>query len=98
MKKTYKDTSGTSFHGTTILISVEELINLLGEPQFQENDGNDKVNFNWDCELETGEAFTIYDWKEYRPISDFEQIEFHIGAFSKQISENAKEELLTVKN
>lgn len=89
MKKTYKDTNGTSFFGVTIKISVEELICLLGEPQFEENDGNDKVNFNWDCELETGEVFTIYDWKEYRKISDFEQIEFHIGSRTKEISENA---------
>ena len=90
MKKTHKDTCGTSFHGDTIFISVEELINLLGEPQFQENDGNDKVNYYWDCETEDGELFTIYDWKEYRPISDFEQIEFHIGSFTKEISEKVK--------
>ena len=37
-------------------------------------------------ETDEGNVFTIYDWKEYRKISDIEVIEWHIGSFSKSTS------------
>ena len=96
-KVTYKDVSGTSFHNTTITTTVTKLKKLIGNP-YGNNTGEDKVNFVWDCETEDGDVFTIYDWKEYREISEDELIEFHIGAISKQISEQAKQEINDKRN
>jgi hypothetical protein len=96
-KVTYKDVSGTSFHNTIITTTVVELKKLIGNP-YGNNTGEDKVNFVWDCETEDGDVFTIYDWKEYREISEDEPIEFHIGAISKQISEQAKQEINDKRN
>ena len=38
-------------------------------------------------------VFTIYDWKEYRPIGWDEEIEFHIGGMNIDSCEEALEEL-----
>jgi hypothetical protein len=90
--------SGTSFHNSTIKASVNELIAAIGEPQYQSNDGQDKVNFEWDCETEDGDVFTIYDWKEYRSISKDEQIEWHIGGNSGFVTSTAVEEVELLLN
>lgn len=92
-KKTYKSTNGTSFFGTTIRASVNQLINAFGEPTIQDNTGEDKVNFEWDMETEEGDVFTTYDWKEYRKLDLDETIEWHIGAHSRMISWDAQDEL-----
>ena len=91
-KKTYKNVDGTSFHGVTIRATVEQLTNAFGEPD-NNNTGEDKVNFVWDMETEEGDVFTTYDWKEYRSLNLDEVIEWHIGANSKMISLNAKDEI-----
>ena len=93
MQKTSKSTGGTSFHDNTITASVNELIAVMGEPVYQGNDGEDKVNFEWEMETEDGEVFTVYDWKEYRSISRNEQIEWHIGGHDRQITYKALCEL-----
>ena len=93
MKFTTKSTSGTSFFGTTIRTTVNNLIENIGEPTFEENSGKDKVNFEWELETESGEVFTIYDWKEYRSIGWDEEIEFHIGGMNRWSCEEALEEL-----
>lgn len=85
---------GTSFHGTCILCTKSELTNLLGEPTYEQNNGEDKVNVEWVCETEDGQTFTIYDWKEYRPINDNEEIEWHIGGKSRATTERAYRELV----
>jgi len=95
MKKTTKSTNGTSFHGETISASVNDLIRILGEPTNEQNDGSDKVNFEWEMELDNGEVFTVYDWKEYRRISKTEIIEWHIGSLEPQTSIDAAEHLST---
>ena len=82
MKKTSKSSSGTSFHNNTILASVNELTAVMGEPDYSPNDGEDKVNFEWEMETEDGDIFTVYDWKEYRSIGLDEQIEWHIGGIN----------------
>ena len=96
-KRTYKDVNDTSFYGTIITTTVAKLTKLLGDP-YNDNTGEDKVNFWWDCETEEGDVFTVYDWKEYREISEDEFIQFHIGATSKQISEQAKQEINEQRN
>lgn len=93
-KKTEQSCNGTSFHNVTIKATVNELMEVLGEPSDMNNSGQDKVNVEWECETENGKVFTIYDWKEYRPIGYDELIEFHIGADNKLQALNAKQELL----
>jgi hypothetical protein len=97
-KSTNQSTSGTSFHNSVINASVNELIAVLGEPHYQSNDGQDKVNFEWDCETEDGDVFTIYDWKEYRSISKDESIEWHIGGNSGFVTSTAVEEVELLLN
>jgi hypothetical protein len=92
-KKTFKCTDGTSFHGVTIRATVEQLTNAFGEPD-DNNTGEDKVNFVWDMETEEGEVFTIYDWKEGRPLRLDEYVIWHIGAKDKSTSNTAEDELL----
>jgi hypothetical protein len=94
MAKLSNKNDETSFHFTTIKTTVNKLVEVLGEPQCEDNTGEDKVNFDWNCETEDGEVFTIYDWKEYRRIHGDENIEFHIGGKDKSITEKAKKELL----
>jgi hypothetical protein len=94
MKPTEKDTNGTSFHDTIINCSVVTLKKVLGEPTYEQNDGSDKVNFRWEMETESGDVFTLYDWKEYRSISVNEVIEWHIGGHNKQITDQAKSEII----
>jgi len=93
MKKTTKSVDRTSFHNTTIKCSVTTLKKTLGEPDDERNDGQDKVNFEWDMETSNGDVFTVYDWKEYRSLSESEDIEWHIGGKSKKITEQVKQEI-----
>jgi hypothetical protein len=89
MKLTDKSPSGTSFHGHTIEASYNQLVDVLGKPQSEQNDGSDKTNFDWTCETEEGVLFTVYDWKEYRKIKPNERIEWHIGAKNQAASYHA---------
>ena len=82
MKQTDKSADGTSFHDHTFTATVDDLRNVLGQPNFESNDGEDKVNFDWIMETEDGEPFTVYDWKEYRSLPEDEVIEWHIGGRS----------------
>ena len=98
MKKTSKSTSGTSFQRVTISATVEDLRKILGEPDYEHSDGSDKTNIEWEMETESGEVFTVYDWKEYRRISEHETIEWHIGSISTAISWQAQDEILEALN
>lgn len=69
---------GTSFHGCEVDATVLELIDLLGDPRVVQNTGRCKTNFEWWMEMD-GEAFTVYDWKEYRTVGLNEMIHWHIG-------------------
>ena len=96
--KRSNNTSGTSFHGVTLTVTPQKLIDVLGEPDFFDNDGQDKVNMEYNLETEDGIVFTIYDWKEYRPLQMDEKIEFHIGGFSYSQCAEAKNEVLRLIN
>lgn len=98
MAKLSNKNASTSFHGTTIRTTVNKLEQAIGQAQCIYNSGDDKTNYDWDCETEDGDVFTIYDWKEYRPIGPNEMIEFHIGGETKSITEQAKRELLAILN
>lgn len=92
-KLTEKTANGTSFHNSTINATVEDLVRVLGQAQYQSNDGDDKVNFEWTCETTNGDVFTVYDWKEYRSIETDEDIEWHIGGDSSAITSEAAREV-----
>jgi len=96
IKLTDKSANSTSFHDTVIRTTVSKLRKAIGDPQGDYNNGDDKTNFDWTCETSDGEVFTIYDWKEYRKISEDEVIEFHIGGRNGIVTEKAKRELLEV--
>jgi hypothetical protein len=96
IKHTKQSSGGTSFHQTTISTSVGVLKRLFPDSFIEVNTGYDKCNYDFTLENSDGDVFTIYDWKEYRPISDKEIIEFHIGGKSQAITEKAKEELLEI--
>lgn len=85
----------TSFHGHTILASPNEMIEILGEPDYL---NGDKTNMEWVRELDSADVFTIYDWKNYGGISNTEEIEWHIGAMNGFISEEAKKEIESLLN
>jgi hypothetical protein len=93
MKQTTKSAGGTSFHGITIQATVKELREALGTPMDANNSGQDKTNFEWVAETETGSVFTVYDWKKYRSLREDELVDWHIGAQDKQISIQAKYEI-----
>lgn len=92
MKKTTLSCNGTSYHGVDITTSVRKLTQLIGEPSSEQNDGRDKVNFNWTCTTDSGNIVTVYDWKEYRPIDRDELIDFHIGGYSLSDTLDAQRE------
>lgn len=93
MKKTNKSVIGTSFHNTTIKATVRELVKLIGTPVCEDNNGEDKVNFEWEVETNNEKVATIYDWKYYRPLSKDEIIEWHIGSHDEFTAIEAKDEL-----
>jgi hypothetical protein len=93
-RSTTKDTSGTSFHGTRITTTVGKLKKLFPNSYYDNNNGEDKSNYDFELETDNGDVFTIYDWKEGRPIGDNEKITFNIGGFSSTVTIQAKNELL----
>jgi hypothetical protein len=98
MKRTDKTANGTSFHNHTFTATVDDLRNVLGQPKFESNDGQDKCNFDWIMETEDGTVFTVYDWKEYRQLAEDEVIEWHIGGRSGADTEKALNEIAEALN
>lgn len=96
MKLSRQSTNGTSFSHITVKTTVNKLTKALGEAQYNENTGGDKVNIEWSVETAAGDVATIYDWKEYREIGLDETIEFHIGARSESVARQALRELNTL--
>ena len=74
---------GSSFHGITIMATPNQLIKALGEPEYFPNDGSDKTNMDYECVTDNGVEFTIYDWKEYRPLEMDSNYSFHIGGYDR---------------
>jgi len=96
MKPTQKSSFGTSFYGDTITATYKQLVKAIGEPQYAQNNGEDKSNFDWILETEDGTVFTVYDWKEYRSIKPNETIEWHIGANNADDSRQVFFELIEI--
>lgn len=73
--------NGTSFHGVTIISTVNKLEKVLGKPT--NGDGGYKTNYEWKLKVRhEGREFvvSVYDWKDGYFGCD-QQIEFHIGGF-----------------
>jgi hypothetical protein len=49
-------------------------------------------------ETEDGTIFTVYDWKEYRPLEENEMIEWHVGGRSGSDTEKALNEIADALN
>jgi hypothetical protein len=45
-------------------------------------------------ETESGDVFTVYDWKEYRPLEEDEVIEWHVGGHSAGVTDQAVGEMM----
>ena len=85
--------AGSSWFGDLIITNYPKLIEILGQPTFDDNTGQDKVNMEWVCESREGFVFTIYDWKEYEPLNEDYNYGFHIGGFSEKETKIAKAEI-----
>jgi hypothetical protein len=73
------DATGTSLSGY-IQANYKQLVEVLGEPTFNEASGDDKVQVEWVCEFDE-DIFTIYDWKTYdREYTINELNKFNIGS------------------
>ena len=96
VKETNKSCNGTSFHRTTIVTTPRKLVEMFPNSYYEQNSGEDKTNFDFVLENSKGDVFTIYDWKEYRRIDMDEEIEFHIGGFNRDITEQSKKDLLSM--
>lgn len=92
-KLSTKEIIYTSYHNDTVTCSVNDLKTILGEPEYENNTGKDKINFQWICETDKGDVFTIYDFKEHRKLNGDEYIEWHIGGYDKDVTYQAKIEL-----
>lgn len=91
MKLSSKDPTGTSFWGSTVLATYNQLCEILGGPP--QGGGSSKSLHDWTCETELGELFTVYDWKEYRDFGKDEPVYFHIGGHNEETTELAKKEI-----
>ncbi len=98
MKPTNQSSNGTSFHGEVFNASVQDVKKICGEPYAENNDGSDKVNFEWEMETENGDVFTIYDWKEYRKLSETEIVEWHVGGHNSGVTFQAVNEITDALN
>jgi hypothetical protein len=92
-----KGSMEASYHDVNINVTPKQLIDLCTKYDIKFhmcNDGEDKVNFDFEFETEDGLRFFVYDWKEYRSLSMNEIIEFHIGAKDRSTSNEAYEVLM----
>ena len=96
----YRLFNGTSF-ATTIRTTFNVLKNILGKPTFKTPFGEDKVQYEWQCRFIIADRIiyaTLYDYKEEHKIQPTANVEWHIGAFSKEEGEIVEQyltELLT---
>ena len=97
-KHTKQSASGTSFHGVEFSATPQQLINLFPNSYYGNNDGSDKVNFDFTLETQNGDVFTIYDWKEYRSLKMNELIHWHICGYDEQTCLQGKAEVLELLN
>ena len=75
--------NGTSLVGHLEGFTFDNLVNVLGQPTFDEPSGDDKVQVEWVVEYD-GEVYTVYDWKTYnREFTLNNLTEWNVGGKSK---------------
>jgi len=83
----------SSFHGTTIDTTPNSLLDLAKKNNLSYNDyndGEDKTNFDFSFQAGKDLQFTVYDWKEYRPLDLDREYSFHIGGVDKKSTDKAR--------
>ena len=91
--------SSTSLMGY-VNASYDRLIEVFGEPTYDEPSGDGKVDVEWNLEFRDGTVATIYNWKDYdgglRCKSD-EAYTWHIGGKSRMAVSLVEDVLCSVK-
>ena len=78
--------------------TYSELLEVLGQPTYDLNDGLDKTNFEWFV-LFKGQIFSIYDWKCTPAYSLQSRYEWHIGSeWRKNTGLNSTDEFIQELN
>lgn len=100
--KTPEDVPSFSSHkvGAIHNTSYHELLNVLGEPTYNEPSGDDKVQREWVINF-NNKIFTIYDWKTYNlEYTLTELTEFNIGGstFAFDLKDEIQERIKKYKN
>ena len=97
MKKGDEEASWvTSFWDVTIRTTPRTMVRLakrLNSEYYDGNDGEGKVNFEFHFRTSDNFPFTVYDWNSERVLGMDEVVDFHIGAYDKVTSLQAKDEL-----
>lgn len=86
MTNNYKDSNMTSCLGyCKDGVTLEDLSVVFGEPIIVDADESDgKTKVEWIGKIE-GKVFTIYDYKNSKPIDQLSGSDFHIGGKSKDV-------------
>ena len=82
-----------TFHNHDFVAAQEDIEKVCGIVMYTDLDPEEITQNEWEMQTEDGTPFTIYDWKEYREISDNEKITWHIGSFNRFGSAKAYKEL-----
>lgn len=78
-----------TFYVGEIHTTYQRLVEIFGQPT-REGSGDNKVQVQWCFEFEdTGDVFTIYDWKEYGTEPEY-VTEWHIGAHDHSVMERVE--------
>lgn len=84
----FQEAEGT-IHGSSLRGYIDatysQLLEVLGEPTYDEPSGDEKTQMEWVVEFE-GDIFTIYDWKTYsRNYTENELTRFNVGGKNSAI-------------
>ena len=85
--------SGTSLMGM-VCTSYDRLVEVFGEPTYDEPSGDGKVDVEWNLRFVDGTEATIYNWKDYDGglrCRTSEKYEWHIGGRSTRAERLVKE-------
>ena len=96
MLKPVANFESTSYHGHDIRTTPNQLIKLAEKYDIEydfNNTGEDKTNLDIEFMTKDGVVFTVYDWKEYKPLFMDVNYDFHIGAKSSYNAMKAQGEL-----
>ena len=73
----FKITNGTSFSDILLTVTLERLVELLGQPSFV-GSGDNKVQLEWVFYENENKVLIVYDYKENRHIAEIR--EWRVGS------------------